>query len=91
MRVGQWDGEYQLNFVLLHIFSGGVYLALFVVADFLLIVLKDLLLRRADLRIVLMSATLNAKLFSSFFDGAPLCHISVSGFVFCFSWHTELE
>lgn len=44
--------------------------------DFLLIVLKDLLLRRSDLRVVLMSATLNAKLFSSFFDGAPMCHIT---------------
>lgn len=50
----------------------------YVFADFLLIVLKDILPRRPDLRIVLMSATLNAKLFSSFFDGAPMCHIPVS-------------
>ncbi|PON66853.1 ATP-dependent RNA helicase DHX [Parasponia andersonii] len=43
--------------------------------DFLLIVLKDLLPRRQDLRLVLMSATLNADLFSSYFEGAPTIHI----------------
>lgn len=46
--------------------------------DFLLIVLKDLLPRRRDLRLVLMSATLNAELFSNFFYGAPMTHIPVS-------------
>lgn len=43
--------------------------------DFLLIVLKDLLLHRPDLRLILMSATLNAELFSSYFGGAPMLHI----------------
>ncbi|XP_072985562.1 DExH-box ATP-dependent RNA helicase DExH3-like [Typha latifolia] len=43
--------------------------------DFLLIVLKDLLQRRPELRLVLMSATLNAELFSSYFGGAPMIHI----------------
>ncbi|KAG6412970.1 hypothetical protein SASPL_125665 [Salvia splendens] len=43
--------------------------------DFLLIVLKDLLPRRPDLRLVLMSATLDEKLFSSYFSGAPRLHI----------------
>ncbi|KNA12189.1 hypothetical protein SOVF_127160 [Spinacia oleracea] len=43
--------------------------------DFLLIVLKDLLPRRPDLRLILMSATLNAELFSSYFGGAPTLHI----------------
>ncbi|XP_010279410.1 PREDICTED: DExH-box ATP-dependent RNA helicase DExH3 [Nelumbo nucifera] len=43
--------------------------------DFLLIVLKDLLPRRPDLRLILMSATLNADLFSSYFGGAPVLHI----------------
>ncbi|KAL5176719.1 DExH-box ATP-dependent RNA helicase DExH3 [Glycine soja] len=43
--------------------------------DFLLIVLKDLLPRRRDLRLVLMSATLNAELFSNYFGGAPTFHI----------------
>ncbi|KAG5239498.1 DExH-box ATP-dependent RNA helicase [Salix suchowensis] len=43
--------------------------------DFLLIVLKDLLPRRKDLRLILMSATLNAELFSSYYGGAPTIHI----------------
>ncbi|KAK4280739.1 hypothetical protein QN277_012320 [Acacia crassicarpa] len=43
--------------------------------DFLLVVLKDLLPRRPDLRLILMSATLNAELFSSYFGGAPTLHI----------------
>ncbi|XP_062157615.1 DExH-box ATP-dependent RNA helicase DExH3-like isoform X1 [Alnus glutinosa] len=43
--------------------------------DFLLIVLKDLLPRRPELRLILMSATLNAGLFSSYFGGAPTMHI----------------
>ena len=56
----------------------------YVFADFLLIVLKDILPRRPDLRIILMSATLNAKLFSAFFGGAPMCHIPVSCQIFYF-------
>nr|XP_016432957.1 PREDICTED: DExH-box ATP-dependent RNA helicase DExH5, mitochondrial-like isoform X1 [Nicotiana tabacum] len=43
--------------------------------DFLLIVLKDLIPRRPELRLILMSATLDAELFSSYFGGAPLVHI----------------
>ncbi|KAK4778731.1 hypothetical protein SAY86_006259 [Trapa natans] len=43
--------------------------------DFLLIVLKDLLPRRPDLRLILMSATLNAELFSNYFGRAPTFHI----------------
>ncbi|XP_055961196.1 DExH-box ATP-dependent RNA helicase DExH5, mitochondrial isoform X2 [Mercurialis annua] len=43
--------------------------------DFLLIVLKDLLPRRPELRLILMSATLDAELFSSYFGGAPTLHI----------------
>ncbi|CAA2983241.1 ATP-dependent RNA helicase DHX36 [Olea europaea subsp. europaea] len=43
--------------------------------DFLLIVLKNLLPRRRDLRLILMSATLNAELFSNYFGGAPTIHI----------------
>ncbi|KAG2411142.1 DExH-box ATP-dependent RNA helicase [Vigna angularis] len=48
--------------------------------DFLLIVLKEILPHRPDLRLVLMSATLNAELFSSYFNGAPTMHIP--GFTF---------
>ncbi|KAJ8536058.1 hypothetical protein K7X08_034459 [Anisodus acutangulus] len=43
--------------------------------DFLLIVLKDLLPRQPELRLLLMNATLNAELFSSYFGGAPMIHI----------------
>lgn len=43
--------------------------------DFLLIILKDLLPRRPDLRLVLMSATINAELFSQYFGNAPTIHI----------------
>ncbi|XP_062145221.1 DExH-box ATP-dependent RNA helicase DExH5, mitochondrial [Alnus glutinosa] len=43
--------------------------------DFLLIVLRDLLPRRPELRLILMSATLDAELFSSYFGGAQIIHI----------------
>ncbi|XP_042000081.1 DExH-box ATP-dependent RNA helicase DExH3-like [Salvia splendens] len=43
--------------------------------DFLLIVLKDLLPRRPELKLILMSATLNAELFASYFGGAPAIHV----------------
>ncbi|KAG8530289.1 uncharacterized protein KY384_004791 [Bacidia gigantensis] len=37
--------------------------------DFLLVLLKDILARRSDLKLVLMSATLDASIFSEYFDG----------------------
>lgn len=37
--------------------------------DFLLIILKGLLAKRPGLKLVLMSATLNADMFSDFFGG----------------------
>ncbi|XP_024515116.1 DExH-box ATP-dependent RNA helicase DExH3 [Selaginella moellendorffii] len=43
--------------------------------DFLLVILKELLPQRPDLRLVLMSATLNAELFSKYFSKAPTAHI----------------
>ncbi|XP_031265551.1 DExH-box ATP-dependent RNA helicase DExH5, mitochondrial isoform X1 [Pistacia vera] len=43
--------------------------------DFLLIVLKDILPRRPELKLILMSATLDAELFSSYFGGAMIIHI----------------
>ncbi|CAN1298235.1 DExH-box ATP-dependent RNA helicase DExH3 [Linum perenne] len=53
--------------------------------DFLLIVLKDLLPRRRDLRLILMSATLNAELFSTYYGGAPTIHIP--GFTYSVKTH----
>lgn len=46
--------------------------------DFLLIVLKDLLPCRPELRLILMSATLDAELFSSYFGGATIINIPVN-------------
>ncbi|WJX21302.1 RNA helicase [Trifolium repens] len=43
--------------------------------DFLLIVLKELLPHRPELKLILMSATLDAELFSSYFNGAPIVNI----------------
>ncbi|XP_053099073.1 putative ATP-dependent RNA helicase DHX57 [Hemicordylus capensis] len=44
-------------------------------SDFLLLVLKDIMLKRPDLRIILMSATLNAELFSQYFNSCPVVNI----------------
>lgn len=49
--------------------------------DFLLIILRDLLPRRPDLRLILMSATINADLFSKYFGNAPTIHIPVFIFI----------
>ncbi|PON73741.1 DEA(D/H)-box RNA helicase family protein [Parasponia andersonii] len=43
--------------------------------DFLLIVLKDLLPRRPELRLILMSATLDAELFVSYFGSSQIIYI----------------
>ncbi|XP_051934615.1 ATP-dependent DNA/RNA helicase DHX36 [Hippocampus zosterae] len=44
-------------------------------SDVLLTIVKDLLDVRHDLKVVLMSATLNAEKFSKYFDGCPMIHI----------------
>ncbi|XP_030627357.1 LOW QUALITY PROTEIN: putative ATP-dependent RNA helicase DHX57 [Chanos chanos] len=44
-------------------------------SDFLLLVLKDLMVNRSDLKVILMSATLNADLFSQYFHHSPVIHI----------------
>ncbi|XP_048337698.1 putative ATP-dependent RNA helicase DHX57 [Sphaerodactylus townsendi] len=44
-------------------------------SDFLLLVLKDIMVQRPDLRIILMSATLNAELFSQYFNSCPVVNI----------------
>ena len=43
--------------------------------DFLIIILKDLLCRRKELKLVLMSATLNSDAFSKYFGGCPVVNI----------------
>lgn len=43
--------------------------------DFLLIILRDLLSRRKSLKLILMSATLNAESFSQYFDSCPTVSI----------------
>lgn len=47
-------------------------------SDCLLIILKELLASRKNLKIVLMSATLNAKILSAYFGGCPV--VEVPGF-----------
>lgn len=44
-------------------------------SDFLLIVLRKLLERRSDLKVVLMSATVNAERFSDYLGGAPVMNV----------------
>ncbi len=44
-------------------------------SDFLLIVLKKLMLRRKDLKVVLMSATFDAERFSKYLGGAPVLNV----------------
>ncbi|XP_068159676.1 putative ATP-dependent RNA helicase DHX57 [Drosophila tropicalis] len=44
-------------------------------SDFLLLILKHILRERKDLKVILMSATLNASLFSDYFGGAPVLDI----------------
>ena len=49
-------------------------------SDFLLVLLRDVLPHRPSLRVVLMSATLNASAFSAYFKGAAIAQIP--GFTF---------
>jgi len=44
-------------------------------SDFLLMILRDSLKVRPDLRVILMSATVNADLFSNYFGGVPVLDI----------------
>jgi HrpA-like RNA helicase len=48
--------------------------------DFLLIILRDILPTRPDLKLVLMSATINADLFSKYFGNAPMFSIPGQSF-----------
>ncbi|KAJ1154417.1 hypothetical protein NDU88_007169 [Pleurodeles waltl] len=44
-------------------------------SDFLLLVLKDVIFQRPDMCVILMSATLNAELFSQYFKSCPVINI----------------
>ena len=44
-------------------------------SDFLLLELKELLKQHPQLKVVLMSATINHEIFAKYFDGAPLLTI----------------
>ncbi|XP_075196835.1 ATP-dependent DNA/RNA helicase DHX36 [Anomaloglossus baeobatrachus] len=44
-------------------------------SDMLMAIVKDILKCRANLKVILMSATLNAEKFSHYFDGCPMLHI----------------
>lgn len=46
--------------------------------DFLLLELRELLLKHDTLKVVLMSATINHEIFIKYFDNAPL--ITIPGF-----------
>ena len=49
-------------------------------SDFLLTILKDVVMRRSDLRLVLMSATVDCHKFSSYFNHCPI--VSIPGRTF---------
>jgi hypothetical protein len=51
------------------------YRRFFRCSDFLIMYLRDVLYTRPDLKIILMSATLNAELFSAYFNGCPVIDI----------------
>lgn len=53
--------------------------------DFLLIILKELLSHRPELKLILMSATLDAELFSLYFNGAPI--MCIPGFTYPVKTH----
>ncbi|CAB3376910.1 Hypothetical predicted protein [Cloeon dipterum] len=46
-----------------------------ILSDFILTIVKDLLPRRPDLKVILMSATLNAESFSKYYHNCPMIHI----------------
>nr|XP_023023039.1 LOW QUALITY PROTEIN: ATP-dependent RNA helicase DHX36-like [Leptinotarsa decemlineata] len=49
-------------------------------SDFLITVLKEVIKKRNDLKIILMSATLNAEAFSKYYNNCP--HINIPGFTY---------
>ena len=52
--------------------------------DFLMGVLRLLTDRRSDLKLILMSATINIQLFSEYFEGAPVIRVRIRKSVIAF-------
>lgn len=46
-----------------------------ILSDFLIVLVKEVLRQRKDLKLILMSATLNSQQFSDYFGGCELLHI----------------
>ena len=60
--------------------------------DFLLGLLKDLLTRRADLKLVIASATIDSAKFSRYFNNAPVIEVSGRTFpVDVLWWHEDVD
>ena len=61
-----------------------------VLSDFLMIILRDLMARRDDLKLILMSATLNAEMFSQYFSSFTFLYYFILAFlllrwyIYCF-------
>lgn len=60
-------GKLSIIFICLILFNCFILLS-----DFLLMLLKELLSRRLNLKVILMSATLRSEIFSTYFKGAPI-------------------
>lgn len=51
-----------------------------VMSDFLITIIKQIITKRRDLKVILMSATLNSEQFSKYFNNCP--QVSIPGFTF---------
>ncbi|CAH1116350.1 unnamed protein product [Phaedon cochleariae] len=49
-------------------------------SDFLITLLREIIKRRTDLKVILMSATLNSEAFSKYYNNCP--HLNIPGFTF---------
>jgi HrpA-like RNA helicase len=50
--------------------------------DYLMIVVRDLLLKRPKLKVILMSATMNQSLFSKYFGNCPILEVPILSPIF---------
>ena len=51
--------------------------------DFILVLLKDMLMMNKDLRVILMSATIDTSLFSDYFGNCPIIEVSGKSYPIC--------